>query len=148
MNTTESHYELTIAEEDLGVFIRVYRSIKDSFHFNTRLMLLHIEDDVWEFRVLGLTTREWLEFCANVFTELPSETVDLVEEETEGHQEFPLSDQEVLAAEEEGDDEPETEEEEPEDVEDESPSEEVQRKLKRAKLVRKTDNPAVTVETV
>lgn len=153
MDMAESQNQLVIGEEDLGVFIRVYRKLKDSSSFrgHTRLVLLHVVEDDWEFRVFGLTSREWLEFCANVYADLPGETVNLVEEV----QEYSPSDPVGTNAGEEDMGEPSADylgEEEEEDadtanLDGETPNEEVRRKLRRPVVVRKTGNPAVTVET-
>jgi hypothetical protein len=167
-NETQTQHAVIAEENDLGVYIRVYRELKDSFRSRTRFVILF--DEVWEVRLVGLTSREWLEFCANVFAELPSETVNLVEEavnikntaadfinevgfETEDESE--VDDDGALedaAAEEEEyeDDDTEDEEELEEDSvnsDGETPEAEVQRKLRKAKIVRKTGSSAVTVES-
>jgi hypothetical protein len=72
MNMTESEYNLAIAEGEMGAYIRVYRDLQESFRAQTRMVLLHVENDFWELRLIGLTSREWLEFCANVYADLPS----------------------------------------------------------------------------
>lgn len=163
VNYKEPEFNLTVPEADLPVYMRVYRTLKDTFATETRMVILHIEREIYEFRLIGLGSRDVLEFCANVFAELPTKNVNLVEEA----QEYSLSDPEGTEEEDSEEVEPEdaeaedelesddddSEEEEPEDSEEESPSEEVERKLgtgnqlKKAKLVRKTGNNAVTVES-
>lgn len=173
MDMAESQNSLTIEEDDLQVYILAYKSLKDSFRARTRFFVGHIEDDIWEVSLIGLTSREWLEFCATVYAELPSETVKLVQEaqsvksvmaespvaviseqadEPEETPEEDDSDLEDAAAEEEEYEDEDSGEESEEDgttvnPDGETPADEVQRKLKRAKLVRRTGSPAVTVES-
>jgi len=148
MDMTESQYSLSIDEEELGVFIRVYRSLKDSFRSRTRMVLLHIDEDMWEFRAIGLTSREWLEFCANIYAELPNETVELVNENSDPDVEIPEQFEphgaDTLTGEAE-EAPPEEEAEEDEGYEEES-AEAVQRKLRKPIVVRRTATPNVTVE--
>lgn len=154
-NYTQPEFNLSVAEADLPTYMRVYRTLKGTFTTDTRMVILNVEGDLYEFRLIGLTSRDTLEFCANVFAELPTETVNLVEEA----QEYSLSDPEGTGEEEEedvlegeSDDEGDEEEEEFEEEDSinsngETPSEEVERKLKKAKLVRRTGSSAVTVES-
>lgn len=169
-NETQTQYVIPAEEGDLGVYIRIYRQLKDSFRSHTRFVILF--DEVWEVRLVGLTSREWLEFCATVFAELPNETVNLVEEavntkntaadfinevgfETEDESDDDGALEDAAAEEEEEEeyedddteDEEELEEEDSVNSEGETPEAEVQRKLRKAKIVRKTGSPAVTVET-
>lgn len=160
-NYTQPEFTLTVAEEDLPTYMRVYRTLKDSFSAESRMVILHVEEDIYEFRLIGLLSRDVLEFCANVFAELPSETVKLVEEARGEHitalpaetfDELNAEDEEPEAADEaeyEDDDteeEDEELEEEPTNIEGETPAEEIQRKLNKPKIVRKTRNSAVSVE--
>lgn len=171
-NLTETENSVTVdSVDDLGIYIRTYQSLKDTFRSRTRFVVLY--DGAWEVRLIGLTSREWLEFCANVYAELPSETVNLVEKAPAELTSTVVPDEvfEELLSEEDAEDEGELEdaaadeedeeeyedddtEDEEEEVEEEStnsdgetPAEEIQRKLNRPKVVRKTKSSSVTVET-
>lgn len=72
-------FTLTLDEEDLSVFTKVYKELKSTFRSRTQMALIHLADDIWSFSIIGLTTREWITFCAFVYNELP-------EEETEGRE--------------------------------------------------------------
>lgn len=164
-NYTQPEFTLTVAEEDLPTYMRVYRTLKDSFSAESRMVILHVEEDIYEFRLIGLLSRDVLEFCANVFAELPSETVKLVEVPEEVaedlksiHDNFvppytsSSEDEEPEAADEAEYEDDDTEEEDEEleeestNTEGETPAEEIQRKLNKPKIVRKTRNSAVSVE--
>jgi hypothetical protein len=169
MDATQTQYDILAEEADLPVYIRTFKLLKDSFRTPAHFVILHADYDLWEVRLIGVTSREWLEFCANVFAELPSETVDLVEEavlpapeldpnwpenrfeqtdveDNQPEEELEEEELEDEAAEEEVEDDEEVEEDDTVNSDGESPSKEVQRKLRKATLVRKTGNSAVTVE--
>lgn len=156
MDTHESENHLVISEDEIPTYMQVYKGLKDTFRGRTRFFLVHIEDDIWQLTVTNLISREWLEFCATVYSELPDEqeVVEVSEEVQQNlqamHDNFVPSSGYQSAPEEE---EPEgTYDEETEEVEEdeETPIPEAAgpRFVKKAVLVKKATNVGnnVTVE--
>lgn len=170
MNLTAPTFEINVPEHDLAYYISAFKGLRGEFGPQSGIVLFYLDDDLWTVRLHGINSREWLEYCANVYAELPSTVVDLVEEAAPYSEAAELGNSipfeevdddgalEDVAAEEEAEEEYDDteygqEEDEEEGEEDttnedgETPSEEVQRKLRKAKIVRKTGSSAVTVET-
>lgn len=164
MNLTAPTFEINVPEHDLAYFIRAFKGLRSEFGPQSGIVLFYLDDDLWTVRLHGINSREWLEYCANVYAELPSTVVDLVEEAAPISEAAELGNSipfetyddgelEDAAAEEEAEEEyddteyGQEEEEDTTNEDGETPSEEIQRKLRKAKIVRKTGSSAVTVET-
>lgn len=88
MNARESEYSLTLDEEELAVFTKVYKELKDSFRSRTQMAHIHIDKDMWTFTVIGLTPRNWVTLCAFVYNELPEDSEEAPMTDEELHNEI------------------------------------------------------------
>lgn len=150
VNARESEFSLVLDEEELVIFTKVYKELKDTFRSRTQMAHIHIDDDMWTFTVIGLTPRNWVTLCAFVYNELPEEEDNKsVVQVTEGLSEeieeaLQLSNLSLGEESEEGSDDEEEEVEEEES--DEEPESEAPKVIRKPVVVRKVGSN-VTVES-
>lgn len=148
---TNPVYEISILDYDREYYIQAFKTVRPELDdFRATIILILEEDTTWTIRLPFLSSREWLYYCATVYSLLPGgseddrEEVEVTEEVSEAVQEVLPTVPAEPASEEDSEEEPEDEGDEEEE---ESPGEEIERKIKRAKVVRRTGDRAVTVES-
>lgn len=148
-NTRETEFSLILDEEEIAAFTKVYKELKGSFRTRTQMAHIHVENDIWNFTVIGLTPRNWVTLCAFVYNELPDgeEVAPMTDEELQNEideseaRNAPYVEANNKLDEEEAEQAEADEEEDPEETDDEP-----QRVVRKPVVVRKVGSN-VTVES-
>lgn len=139
MNASEQNYTLNLEEEELPYYTKSFKALRNNFHNHAQMALVHLDGDLWELNIIGVTTREWVTFCAHVYSILPEEEAEAADSDL---QDTAPAGEEAASEGHEPDTEPSGQSEEGGGPEAE---EEPQRSVRKPIVVRKVGN-SVTVE--
>lgn len=155
MNGKPNEFNLTVPEGDLKYYTESFKALRGEFGPQSGLVLFLNEDNSWTIRIFNIVSRDWLMYCALVYSEIPTGSyTSYTEDELDEMNEAEEAEAEKISEtyenapipEEEVEEEPE-DDETGEDEEETSPAPGERRQIRKPIVVRRTSDRAVTVES-